>query len=244
MTQSNDTPISGYLLEWPGGVITRDMVNRCRGVEFSHNLNTSGWEEFSFRSPVPLQGELRLDQDEFVYSLVIRRSGARMLLFGRGRNIADHVITHGMKAAFIPTLDYVTIAVDKLVRNLVQKPAICPEYALGFVHARFPAFGAALRSGSFYGDDLADAIFFRENQDLMTFLTCGLRSARGGSEIVRIGARGSVSSQISDSMRLAQIERVLRFLRDSNYLRGSFVLHGHETNENSTGDHTDDVDAC
>lgn len=112
------------------------------------------------------------------------------------------------------------ISVDQLVKSLTQRPT---TYVVSFAHARVPAFGAVLRAISFYGDDIGDASLFRQQLDLMVFYTCGLREARGGSEIVRLGSDGSISFYLHSPSKVLEVEEVLRFLRASGYLTTDIV---------------------
>jgi hypothetical protein len=112
------------------------------------------------------------------------------------------------------------IGVDQLVKSLTQKPT---TYVVSFAHARVPAFGAVLRAISFYGDDLGDAALFRQQLNLMVFYTCGLREARGGGEIVRLGSDGSVSFYLHGPSKVLEVEEVFRFLRVSGYLATAII---------------------
>jgi hypothetical protein len=113
----------------------------------------------------------------------------------------------------------VSISVDSLVRELVERPT---RYCLSFVYARVPAFGAALRTVSFFGDDLGEASFFRDNVQLINVFVCGLRRTEGGSEVLRLTSDGRISFNLLSADHVLAVEGVLRFLRQQDYLKADF----------------------
>ena len=68
----------------------------------------------------------------------------------------------------------------------------------------------------------------------MVFHTCGLREARGGPEILRLGSDGSVSFFLHSPAKVLDVEEVLRFLRSEGYLSTDIV------DSSSGGTHEDD----
>jgi hypothetical protein len=214
MSEDANKNFSGLLVECPNHPVTREDLVACRALTFTGPF-AGKWESFSLESRDPLAGEEpRIVAPPYRYHLLIRRSGARLLLLGNHKDIAPHVLRL-LQRVFRPRLRGVKIGVDQLVKGLTEKPT---TYVLSFAHARVPAFGAILRSISFYGDDIGDASLFRQQMALMVFHTCGLRDARGGPEILRLGAEGIVSFFLSNPSKALEIEDVLRFLRNSGYL--------------------------
>src|SRR6478735_1788471 len=183
--------LGGLLLEWPERAIQRADLLKLPHLEFQTKLSDPGWELFRFQSTEALHGEdTKLIQPPFHYSVVCRRSGRRALVLSANREIVEHILTTGLNQVFIPPLQRVFIAVDKLVKDLTSHPM---AYVLSFAHARVPAFGTSLRAVSYYGDDLAEASMFREQLSQSIFFTCGLKEAHGGSEIVRLNRDAGVS---------------------------------------------------
>jgi hypothetical protein len=210
---------SGLLVECPDQPVTREGLTRCAGLSFSRDAKGS-WEQFLFESHEPLAGEdRRIFKPPYRYPILVRRSGTRFLLLSNHKDVAEHLVVQ-LGPLFRPRLRSVMIAVDQLVKALTLKPT---KYVVSFAHARVPAFGAVLRAISFYGDDLGDAALFRQQLDLMVFYTCGLREARGGGEIVRLGSDGSVSFYLHTGSRVLEVEGVLRFLNKSGYLATRIV---------------------
>jgi hypothetical protein len=176
------------------------------------------WEQARFRSDSPLTPEDRLRGiPPFDYPIVWRRSGPRLLLLSKNREVVDH-FRRLLAVEIGVRLEPVTIAVDAFVKQTAREPS---EYVLSFVHARVSAFGTSLRSASFYGDDVGEAKFFRDGLDLFNCHTCGLRHVTGGAEIVRLGNDGAVSFKYTGPSRLLEVENTLAYLRKSGYLADS-----------------------
>lgn len=207
---------SGLLLEWPTRQIQRDDLLRDRQLRFDCEIAGSKWERFVYTSELAFKGEdLYGAKPPFRYPIVARRSGHRILLLSLAKRIIDHMVEGKLNQVFPPYFRRVSIAVDALVKAMVSKPTV---YSLTFVHARVPAFGASLRSVSFYGDDLTEAALFRDNVAVMNFFTCGLRYAAGGPELMRVGGDGSISFYMGTPKVVQEVESALRFLRAEGYL--------------------------
>lgn len=207
--------LSGLLLEWTNQIVSRKMLSNTSRIKFKSEIPGGHWEEYVFHSAVPLRGEEQDDGRSFLYPIVCRRSGPRLLLLSISRPIVEYLLENELKTIFLPRLRRVSIAVDELVKALVNKPTI---YSLSFVHARTPAFGSSLRSLSFYGEDLAEASLLREHVSLMNFFACGIRRTTGGNELVRIAADGGISFYSTSFDKFLEIEEVLRYLRQEAYL--------------------------
>src|SRR5262245_31452825 len=145
MIEFAGTQLVGFLLEWRGRPVTQEQLLKCPGLTFESRLRESSWEQYTFHSPKPLRGELAESASDFAYLVICRRSGPRLLLVSQGRSVVDHLILRELGAVFVPRLEGVSVAVDLLVRDLTRRPG---EYSLGYVHARLPAFGTALKSAS------------------------------------------------------------------------------------------------
>ncbi len=208
--------LSGSLLEWPMSAIQRAHLEGCPDLKFRRFIGSSSWEEFEFTSKEPLRGE-----DESVvsgpyrYVVICRRSGPRMAMLSLNRRIVDRLAERLVAEVFAIRLRRVSIAVDALVKGLVERPT---QYCLSFIYARVPAFGASLRNISFYGDDLGEASVFRENVHLLNVFVCGLRRTEGGSEILRLTSDGRISFNMQSPEKVLEVEEVLRFLRKDEYL--------------------------
>jgi hypothetical protein len=215
---SNHPFLSGLLLEWPVRAIQRADLEQCRQLRFQDLVGNSKWEKYVYTSHEALRNEDSFGASPpFQYEIICRRSGPRILILSEGRSIVEHLVKDNLDEVLPPGLRRVSIAVQELVTAITARPTL---YVLSFVHARVPAFGAALRSVSLYGDDLAEASLFRDQLPLLIFFICGLRRATGGSEIVRLGADGTISFRFTDPRdeRIREVEEILRFLRSERYL--------------------------
>jgi len=213
--------LSGFLLSnrRTGERLSVESLDRLPGVSNRSDL-LRHWGRAVFESNEPLTEEDRArGSPPFVHPLVWRTSGPRLLLLSDSSEVVEHVRSVMVKTLGI-RFDPVRIAVDDLVKSAASKPA---EYVFSFIHARGSAFGTALRSVSFYGDDVTEAKYFRDGVNLFNFHTCGVRRASGGGEFVRIGNEGSLSSRSVDAARLHEVETLLSYLRKSGYLADSQI---------------------
>jgi hypothetical protein len=216
-----DNNYSGFLLDWPSRSVRVDDLLLCSSLQYVSTIGASKWERFIYKSDTPLRGE---DPDilsaPFKYEVICRRSGSRLLILSYNRDIVDHILVQELHKILVPRLRHMSIAVDQLVRIIAEKPTI---YSLSFVHAQVPAFGTSLRLVTFHGNDLAEASLFRDHIDLFNVLTCGLRYTIGGREIVKLGGDGTVSFYMARDERVREVERVLTFLRDNDYLSSDIL---------------------
>lgn len=213
--------LSGYILESPTEVVERQQLAECNQLCFLRLIGQTKWEQFAYDCQAPFRHEDPSQvKPPYRYPLVVRRSGKRVLLLSFNSRIIEHLMESVLRSTFRPPLRHVPIAVDALVKALVEKPT---TYALSFAHARVPAFGVSLRSISYYGDDLAEASLFRDSIALTRFFTCGLRSAAGGTELVRLGSDGMISFYHRDDRSIKEVEKALGFLRDTGYLAADIL---------------------
>lgn len=208
--------LSGSLLEWPVQAVQRAQLEQCEALKYKGTVGASRWEEFEFASEVPLRGEDETTiRGPFRYIVICRRSGARIAILSHNRRIVDRLTDRLVSEVFALRLRRVSIAVHSLVASLVERPT---RFCLSFVYARVPAFGAALRNIAFYGDDLGEASLFRENIHLINVFVSGLRRTEGGSEILRLTSDGRISFNMSSADKVIEVEEVLGFLREEQYL--------------------------
>lgn len=213
---------TGFLLEWPTRAIQQEDLLLCSRLHFEGMIGDSNWERYQYYSKHALKGEdLEIYSAPFRYHLLVRRSDKRMLFLSPTRRISEYIIDKEFEVLFRPVLRKVRIAVDRLVKTMTSNPTF---YVLNLVHARVPGSGTSLKTVSFYGDDVAEAPLFRELVSRMNFFTCGLKHATDGNELVRLGTEGAVSFSIGeDEKKVLEVEQVLRFLREKQYLTGYFL---------------------
>ena len=180
-----------------------------------------GWHEAEYASPVALLGEDRYEdrRPPFVYPLLCRIGNRRFLLLSRAREVVEQLIDRVWVGDHPPVA--VKIGVDGLVRDLARQPG---RYVLSYVHARVSAFGTSLEAASFYGEDVAEALFFRDGLGLFNCNSCGLRRAAGGPEIVRLSNAGAVSLRHLGILRLREIDELFLYLRKEGYVPTAHVV--------------------
>lgn len=214
--------LSGLLLsDRRNSKLESSSIVRAGRVSEPARFEDSAWEQASFQSEVPFTPADQLGTPPFTYPLVWRLSGPRVLLLSISRDVVEHFRKVAVKSGL--RLEPVGIAVDLFVKETARDPS---EYVLSFVHARVSAFGTALKSVSFYGEDVAEAKFFRDGMDLFVCHTCGVRHAAGGGEIIRLGNDGAVSFKHTGSRRLREVEETLGHLRRNGYLARTKIEEG------------------
>lgn len=218
--QSNAMTLSGSVLEWAVRPIKQKDICAQDNIIFVRTVGATRWEEFLYLSPIPLR-----DRDEdsvapFEYRFFCRRSGKRLALLGQTYEISQAIEDDLIRQSFVLRMRRVSISVDPLVKAIVEKPTI---YSLSYAYARAPAYGTALKNVIFYGEDLGNAGIFREILHLLTFASCGLRRASGGTQLLKISANGKISFTLRSDTTLVEIEKILGFLRDNGYLKGALL---------------------
>jgi hypothetical protein len=200
---------------------------RSSRITSEGELEDTKWDRFTYSSAKPLLKEEQLPIDgAYRYPLLLRRSPrGRMVLLSKSLVIVNVVLeAERIEARRQPLVSppqefrRVKVAVHDLVADLTTHPT---EYVLTRVDANVPAFGQALKYISFYGDDIAEAVLFREYLPVMRCYACGLRSVAGTQEILRIGSSGVLSCSIPNRARARAIEEVLFFLAERNLYRHS-----------------------
>lgn len=209
--------LQGYLLTSAGEELLRENVLCSPGLSFSRQLEYSKWEEFKFSSPLPLRGEEQPTlTGHFEYAIFCRRSGPRILVLSEALSVVDAILRQESVYGKSPKLRRMSIAVDPLVKFIARSAG---RYLLSRVDALVPAYGQALRSISFYGDDIGEAKIFRDSLDLLQCYGCGLREVSGKTEILRLVNKGIVSFQFSGVRRIAEVEKALSFVSGQNFLK-------------------------
>jgi hypothetical protein len=209
--------LQGYLLGTGGEELTRENSLRSSQIYFTRQLEGTKWEEYRFSSPKPLMGEEQLTlTGSFDYIILARRSASRILVAGEGLRIVEQIIRFENSMGAGPKLRRVTISVHALVQAIAQTPG---RYLLSRVDALVPGYGQALRSISFYGDDVGEAALFRTNLEVMQCYGCGLREVASLKETLRLVNKGVVSFQFNGPRSIIGVERALHFVSSQELLK-------------------------
>lgn len=213
--------LSGYLMATSTGArVSPAGLTHVGGLRQFRQLYNTKWEEYIMDSAVPLMMEDRSGaKGPFEYRIRCRRSGPRVLVMGDTTRVADVALGRiRAKETEDTVLVHLNVRVDSLVKDITKTPG---AYTISFVHARLQ--GSVLKATSFYGEDITEASFFRDNLKLLTCYTCGLRDVQTGIEILRVGGDGHIfffapRNEGQLTTRLGEVEAVLGFLNAGGYL--------------------------
>ena len=215
--------LSGYLMATStGSKVTATLLTEAGALHHYGHIEDTKWDEYLMRSSQPLMMEDRFGAvGPFEYRLKCRRSGSRILIMGENTRIAEAALSKlRAKEPQSSVLIHLTVKVDALVRQITAKPG---PYSLSFVHARLQ--NSSLKATSFYGEDITEASLFRDNLELLTCYTCGLRDVQSATEVLRIGNDGHVfffapRAKAQLASRFAEVQSVLSFLSKSEFIVG------------------------
>jgi len=185
-----------------------------KGVINSTSFNLKSWIQSTYVSDKALTDDSKNDEDQsYLYPLIWRISGQRVLLLSYDRKIVED-FRYKLAELTGVKIEPINIAVDSFVKDTSSDPG---EFVLSTVYARVSAYGTCLKSISFYGDDIAEAKFFRDGLDFFNCHTCGIRRIKSGSEILRISNDGSIFFRYSTASKLKEVENVLSYLKKKGY---------------------------
>ncbi|MEA1647832.1 hypothetical protein UAJ10_02205 [Nitrospirillum sp. BR 11164] len=210
--------VNGYLLFWPGspGNIKIEDLSQSSNLRIMSNERAYGWDFMEFKSNIPLDNEDHgILSPPYLYKIMCRRSGPRVLLLSTGKKIVDVLIEKEINTTLSPNLRPAHLKINDLVHLIVKSP---DRYLLTSVYCRTPAYGADLQSLSMFGDDVGNAELFREIMDRMTAYRCGLGRLRDRKEIVRLGSDGAISFFWENERRAKEVESTLNYLKNNNLI--------------------------
>jgi hypothetical protein len=221
--------LTGYLLTVDGFKVPSDAsparVLVSKHLQSGGELASTRWLHFTFRSERALLNEQQLALGAFEYPVFFRQSSeGRVLLLAQNAKVVDRLLEEeaGARKAWkdpdtrpLP-LVRTRIAVHDLVKSLVAEPR---QYVLTRADANVPG-RSTLKYMSFYGDDLGDAILFRQNLKELRCYACALRDVSQRQEVLRVTSSGVVSFRFSSPERAKKAEKALNFLYKNNFLRG------------------------
>jgi hypothetical protein len=175
-------------------------------------LSAAGWLGLTLESKHPLVPEPEI-RPIYEYSFLLRPTAlGRFLITSTDLRLIDILLErfHIRRSVVRPS-----IKIHELVVNLCERPA---EYTLGAVHTRIEGFGQALRNAAFYGNDVGEAVLFRELLGRMQGHRVTLRDARKRADIIGIGQKGDVSFAYHGADSLRDVDSALRFISRRGFL--------------------------
>ncbi len=221
----------GNLMERPELHVRREELEALPGFRFRCSIAEGRWERFELVSSEGLLGEEHSpDGTPFIYESLVRRSGRRVLVVARGKEVSDH-LTKMLRSLSDNEHRFkkTRIGVDRLVKHLVDNPV---AYVLSAVHAEVPGYGRSLEKCAFWGNDLGEADWFRTSLPRLKAYRCGLRLVQADEQTVSFGEYGSVGFMYRSERSVLEVEAALHYLRIEEFLDEPA---GHEDEHESTG---------
>lgn len=205
----------GYLLASKDEKIVNEKFLSIKGLSFEGVIaGLEGWESFTYKSNKPLLGEDELDlQGPYFYPIISRRSGLRVLLLCNGKPVIDHLLNL-YSNIYQPKLIPIRFSIHEMVCDIAENPK---NYVLTAVHARVDAYGNNLKATSFYGEDVGEATIFRENIELFSCFSCGIKDAKKKYELIRLSSDGIISFRLYRFVELLDIEKILGYVAENGY---------------------------
>jgi hypothetical protein len=220
--QSSKTLLSGGLYytpqEWAKAEDREKCVFKVKSIQSREALWDTRWTLLRFVSGVALL-DPQVETPPFVYPVFYRQSLRRALMLSHRRHIVDAFLKTVISFNRLAVLEAVYVDVQGLASLICCQPG---AYAVTYLHARTSGLGSALRSLSFYGDDVTGSSLYREHSASLLAHTCGLRDVyadkRSRSEALRLSAEGSVSFYHSQREDLLAAEKALAFVSKRGFL--------------------------
>ena len=182
------------------------------------------WQHFWLRSDVALTGGSADAPDtdgSFAYPFLLRAAEDRYILVSREMALVDQLLEQGGVGGHV---DSPRIQVDKAARELIfpstadTATATGRKYTIGAVYATVEGYARALRSVSFFGDDLAEAELFRYALKQIVVTRIGLRDPKIDKELLSVSSSGAVDFHFRGAAQLNAIDGLTSFMRGSGYI--------------------------
>lgn len=173
-----------------------------------------GWTAMTLASKEPLNNEILQDNTQlFFYHFLLRQGqGDRFLLVANVPELSEVLLQRLGARKYLTTPKIDTAG---LTRMLASKPG---RYSMSAVYADINGYGNALRSASFFGQDLADALAFVQLLPRLSAFRVSLRDITHRIDVISVGARGQVSFPYKDAGSLRNVDQALLFLTQRGFL--------------------------
>jgi hypothetical protein len=183
-----------------------------KGIE-SRGLDVRGWSAIVLNSSTPLIQEVPLEGHGYIYYFLFRESGPqRFLLTSTDAKLVDILLDRlGIKGR----VGKPAVNISKLVAEISNNPA---EYSMSAVHTRVEGFGQALRSAAFYGNDVGEAVMFRQLLPKHTPHRVMLRHVARHRDVLSASYWADVGFVYQSESSLRDVDSALRFLSKRGYL--------------------------
>ena len=213
MTFSLSPNLTGGLFAWRHGMSGLPTSQLLTATQLTHRPSDTNprWHHLTLQSDKGLLSEADAPTGGFTYDFILRESeerDERFLLLGQ-----DEMLVEVLLARLAPPEERQApeVGVGSLVTHLVTQQ---DHYRMTGVFARTDTEGQALRSMSFYGNDLAASILFTEFLARSRPYRVQLRAMRSWHDTLSIATNGALSLLFKDEpATIRDIDAALRFLK-------------------------------
>lgn len=182
------------------------------------------WQSFWLRSDVAFTGgssEAPDSDGSYAYPFLLRAAGDRYIIASREAALVEQLLERGGVGGHV---DSPRVQVDKAARELIfpvpdgSGPTSGRKYTIGAVYGAVEGYARALRSVSFFGDDLAEAELFRYALNQIIVTRIGLRDPTVDKELLSVSSTGAVDFHFRGVPHLNAIDNLTTFMRASGYI--------------------------
>lgn len=158
---------------------------------------------------------------DYRYPFLCRTADDRYILASTDSGLVELLLEHLGIAGFV---DAPRIHVDRAARDLVFPPSnaqnkvVGRRYTLGAVYGAVEGYARALRTISFYGDDIAEAALFRYALEQISVTRLTLRDPRTDKELISLNTTGGLDFHLKNSTHLNAIDTLTGFFRANGYI--------------------------
>lgn len=192
----------------------QDFISQVKGVSDIQKISGTEWFSFTLRMKEPINIEDKPSRSgNFEYPFISRWGGETFICTASNREYALFLIEK-----LIPStgLFFRPQGID--VNGFTKKTTYQPnKYSITSISARISTWGAALRSVSFFGEDITSSGILIENIERLNVTSCGIAEATTSREIIRIGSRGSINFSIANTQNYNSIDKILKYLKFHNF---------------------------
>jgi hypothetical protein len=197
-------PISTLEIEF------HEFINNINGVENVRKISGTEWYSFLLKTKEPINiDDIPSNNGFFEYPFVCRWGGESLIFASSSKDSATFFIE---KLIPLTGLSFRQQGID--VNGFVRKTKNEPNrFTITYISARVSSWGAALRSVSFFGEDITSSGILRENLDKFSVTSCGVGEAIYSREALRLGTRGSINFSVSASNNYNSIDNILKYIK-------------------------------
>lgn len=211
---------SGFILrpKYTSEKAVEDLLHSFPEIVNVSALPNTRWFSLmlSMKNPISLD-DLPNNSGLFEYSIFGRWGGATFIFVAEEKYVINYLVD-----TYFPKKNYILvkqpIEVDGLVRKLILQPE---RYSITYMHAKTFAWGAALRSISFYGEDITSSGLILENVDKFNIVSCGITDSSLTKEALRVSNMGAISIVAANSATLNTVDVILKYISKNGFYLGN-----------------------